>query len=1695
MSNGFFEGFIPKAATNPPKKKVSQKAGIGGSAGATQPKPRGFLGTAVATVQPTQLPAGKPDPTLSQHGYVGSAAEFDHRVGAVRDSYKKIKGVEPPAGLAFDVARSSVPPDQFDRMFAPLGLTKTAARVAGIGGQVGAYYNPTPAGVPRLEAITPEQKAALQDPEHRAQLSFMNAQLGGSPGKDFLHALKIGELATTQGIQGLAYSPYGVYLISKAAALDTQDYWVNRKPGTRTEKLGKQMAKGFVQDFRHPEERPGFLFLDLLGIVTLGGGGVARASAVGRAASEGAGIGGIVKTAIRRPEPGTYTFQVGSGEGTTLTPQIARLEKQVAAKTKQLARTEQPNLVGLRQKELARLKSAHSIAVRKANYAVRQSSEQPTDWGAVAESTPYFSADKLLSENSTYRAAQNVVYSWLEKRVNARQAVDRVPAVAHDSALFAAMKKLFDDHLSTEARLGREAAAARRVEQASQLAILAVLRKAAGYSVVSSNAFARIAARARELVLPDRARFGLTRGEHKAIQVLAVGEPITAWENLHNAVIRDSAMWAKELNIPEQLLVKNHERQLADLKLAQRILEDPSKQSERFIKAATLAKEVSDEMTRIKIEEFGLNPRTAEARIRAQAAVVRTGKPKAEASTSQIVRGYRGGGISKRPVLYIAHDEKLAQAFARKNGDVQMVESRVSNALHIDTPAQNAEWLRHGGSEAKAAAWAKSQGYDAVVRSEQAIPGHGAQGARAGETILLYPERASVVKSGQNVAIPTTSEFAKEPTRPFGDLPQGFYTPFISARDTKMTPSGASPFAARQGPYGIPLPGDIPEIQHVFTGDSIMAGDFRIDATHLIGNAYGRTVRAATIWNNYKQLLAASRKKPPMKGTVEEQTMVPMREMRAVSDALRMRLQKIDEGDFTATDAEHLGDDAQAIIRELFPENAPIDQVRWVDGRLKENLVGGLSAQTTGPGAVLYTMNEAFRLPILFLRPAYILNLLGNVGMAVIHQGPMMGPNIIRALYAHKLFGERNVSWIDTMMGNSRSRSYVNPDIRGAAKVFTRGSQKIAEGWNMVADLHFRRSAFIYEARRKGYETQADMDRLRTSADLAVVKDRMEITRRANKGMVEFDNLTRFEKQWMRNLIFVYPWVSRSAIWSVRTIMEHPLKTDALAHLGDEAQYQNEPLMKAPQWFKQSGYFPVSWGADGNPKVVSAQTINTFSTLSELTHPFTGLYSGDVTTTPLADLLGPVPLLGLHALTGRDRYGNEYKGGRILGALKEQGQQLPQISAFRRGQRQPAPPGTAPKNRPTFVPGLWDTYGPLIGSVLWPREADLGKLQYDYWREQKPTVRVEQQVQVVRAVAKVQSKILEQPIPGDVKDGLDLLANRMRVQAKWAEDHGRTPGSREKRGLDINVLKQLGRITPEQEKKLREQLLAAKSDKEFARFGSMLDKQYLGGNALEAWHSDVNTVASFEKTYGLDYGRRYLAVQKEQDRLVAAAMALPSATGEQGVAFAKLATFEQAQDKSFNGHPSPIREMWNRTSPAQRQEILAKKAGQPWEFLSTFDKELLGRKPSSDAAGGWEKFTELRQQAKDNLPPGHKHFPPGYLDTLAKYTDRYYAKGFFKDYLVSKEPLVQRLLLGGFQPAKMEAPLERSPNADLWRQMLAPAARYAQLLRNPDYPKTKIRDLWKQYVQSSLLPWARSHPAMRKELQMYPPNFLYSLLS
>jgi hypothetical protein len=373
---------------------------------------------------------------------------------------------------------------------------------------------------------------------------------------------------------------------------------------------------------------------------------------------------------------------------------------------------------------------------------------------------------------------------------------------------------------------------------------------------------------------------------------------------------------------------------------------------------------------------------------------------------------------------------------------------------------------------------------------------------------------------------------------------------------------------------------------------------------------------------------------------------VAIRDVNEIPDKLRAVVAKLDEGDFGPKDAELLPSDMRELIEALYPDpnkltEEEIPHVRWIDGRVlgegnKNPHVPGLAAK------VAQAANAPLRFTTLYLRPAYILNKLGNHAMGLFDQGWLWPGNFAKAMTAERRYGAENTRTIRDLVGAGKSQSYVT----SSSGKF---SHAVATFWNNVADRDERVAAFVYYMERKGYKTQEDATRLLN--DPAARADLVEVKRRANKSLVEFDNLLPIEKNYIRHFVFVYPWVSRSAVWSIRAVLEHPVKTDVLAHLGEFDQGHDPLFAHAPVWFKRTGYIPIGFNHDGSPKVVNPTSVNTFSTIGDFLALGRGATMGDKYASA-EDFLGPAPKYLVHAVTGRDEFGNQYPGSQWWDAAK-----------------------------------------------------------------------------------------------------------------------------------------------------------------------------------------------------------------------------------------------------------------------------------------------------------------------------------------------------------------------------------------------------------------------------------------------------------
>lgn len=959
--------------------------------------------------------------------------------------------------------------------------------------------------------------------------------------------------------------------------------------------------------------------------------------------------------------------------------------------------------------------------------------------------------------------------------------------------------------------------------------------------------------------------------------------------------------------------------------------------------------------------------------------------------------------------------------------------------------------------------------------------------------------------------------------------------------------------ALRGGRFGIPHPRNLPELTHQFTGDSVRWGNTRIDTTNLVGESYSRAVKLAGALDEHKRLWAQATDKK------QSEWDIPIRATEDIPDDLRaiVNAQDSAEGAITKRDIDGLDKNFQeALYEHIYPKN-PAKDTKWVDSRL----LGDVWRYPDEPGfgaKFASAFNEFVRVPTLFLRPAYgVANVLGNSGMLLMQSAG--APNNMRKAYQiNKRYGEKNARTISALVNEGKSLSFTPEDM-----VQTRISRTLAHGWNALVDRKFREASWIHWAERMGYSTADDMTRLLDpkTTDKKALKDRTEITRRAKKDMVEFDNLTPFEKNTMRHLVFVYPWVSRSIIWSLRTMVEHPLKTWTLVELGKigEKEAEKDIGEKVPDWLPASGYFSMYTDDDGNPQVVNPQSINTFAGLNELRRATEALAN----QTPYAgpeDFSSPALEFASRVYSGRDEFGVAYEN-RMKEAALATLENLPQVKAQQRDN--PNAPDAKPSERPSFVPGgMLDVYGPLVVGGFWPRTPDQEALAADWMRDQpkemKDARKAEDRAKAIMDRLKIErkaiweaekatSEILGKPLPADVRDAIELnmrFADAYARTALFGADEdlaakgvpqnialGRSLTALEKRYVQIKTLHDMGRFDDDVRDRLNDEATKAADKGEIQKWGNQFDKDYLHAEALADWWGDrdeVLDIASNAEAYMSDLRQAGLykggsGRPRQEDLLevgrsyVGFARELRARQEETGVR-SDLETLDNSLDRAWldsqdkpvtvdgKKFPSPVRLGWAMKSDEERLNWISDNADASWDTLSDFEKELLGKKPAEGTSQGWVALNSIMDAYRGNLRPSD--LPPDFPKNLrsvlpnalplgereiaredkiklAKYVDKHFAKGFYRDFLFSLEPKYHRL---SYLPI-----ITKSKAAKEWKELLGVArGQFAYIRRsreldyNVPYTITGIQDEWDDYAKNALWPYIKKNGSetFRNEIEL-----------
>lgn len=280
-------------------------------------------------------------------------------------------------------------------------------------------------------------------------------------------------------------------------------------------------------------------------------------------------------------------------------------------------------------------------------------------------------------------------------------------------------------------------------------------------------------------------------------------------------------------------------------------------------------------------------------------------------------------------------------------------------------------------------------------------------------------------------------------------------------------------------------------------------------------------------------------------------------------------------------------------------------EVRFVD----ERRLGGLNKPQepiTALGRHLAAgadeLNALTQIAVLFFKPAYLTpNLLGQSALTVIQQGFMAPKNLAKATKLWAELGPEERSIIRAGTGLQEG---------GLARGAQRGGRvagpvrdTMANAYGKVLDSPFRWPSFVHEARKLGYKTTQDVERL--LSDPKAHDDMIEAFQRTRDAMIDYSNLTPFEQKFVRRVVFFYPWVKGSTTYTGRFLRDHPVQAAILGQMGRQgAAKAKADLGDVP--FYARGIFKVG-GSKERPNVVDPRAAQLFDYPTQITEAVKGI--------------------------------------------------------------------------------------------------------------------------------------------------------------------------------------------------------------------------------------------------------------------------------------------------------------------------------------------------------------------------------------------------------------------------------------------------------------------------------------------------------
>lgn len=363
-------------------------------------------------------------------------------------------------------------------------------------------------------------------------------------------------------------------------------------------------------------------------------------------------------------------------------------------------------------------------------------------------------------------------------------------------------------------------------------------------------------------------------------------------------------------------------------------------------------------------------------------------------------------------------------------------------------------------------------------------------------------------------------------------------------------------------------------LKHMFTGALIRSGRWDKDITKGSIQSVIKAGKIDSMQSVREHALKIATEIPPdapdLVAVLDDLDAVPaeLAKMRKEVDTAKQVFAKFDSGKkiseqeldkATVADVERLrdylflgidgkNDELQALAASIRRGAIkPIPGVKWIR---RETLIdtdlfrepylrpgSGVQKLVSGADA----LNNALKMAVLSGNPAYYpMNMMGQAGLLAVQQLGLHRPMFpLRAARLRVQLGA-DAAFLDLIGGVGQASVLRSPG--GAGKQVV---DAFADVGNFLIDKYPRGMAVMYEAQRLGYRNAEQLRSL--MFDPRYVDDLKIVMERSRKAMVDFNNLSQFEKEVISRLIFVYPWLKASTYWTARFPLDHPFQAALFA--------------------------------------------------------------------------------------------------------------------------------------------------------------------------------------------------------------------------------------------------------------------------------------------------------------------------------------------------------------------------------------------------------------------------------------------------------------------------------------------------------------------------------------------------------------------